>query len=442
MSTKFTIIPLSISICCVFLISQLYAQKVRSIPKSAVYSEYQQRVTTRSNHEFYVTNFGMVTYPGWIWPRGSKIQHSWGQGIWFGTKKPASFDSSIVLSLGYDINIWDSYFVPGSVDDGVLAVDELFSPVQNYIVYVSTDYSVTGTNTKSSRSADWPLRWVDKSKIPGQQGYIGDYVGNITQRKLYDPVFVSEEEMFSIYKDTDVRRNPHYRPNMGYPNNIDVQQTVLTWGSALHKDFVIFNYTIINKGGEKYTDCYLGIMATPSVGSSGSTYFYSEDPSLQLAIVSTGKNAIIGFDLLETPRVRTEMDSISLLTRYRKTIKQGDQIGAVSFAVFTSDDMKVQNYPYTLMSSGRFDSSSIIGFDGLIFSSGPFSMFPGDTARLVLCQMMVKDPGTSQSPPGFKYGDLMREIIEMDNYAQQCYSNGILKDLKEYRTLSVRIKNK
>jgi hypothetical protein len=437
-----------IVILLLYLTATADTGKNKSSVKKSSAAATQQRITTLSNNQFYVSENGVIGYDisrrsgGWWWPRGSKRVYVFGQGFWFGAKKMVDWTKRIVTSMSYDPDAGSTnYFVPGSVDDGLVSIDETILPVQKYYLYVSTDFSSSGKNLVSSRLADWPIRWTNPDRIPGRDGYFGDYTPEPASRFRYSPVVISAEDIFCIYKDTDVGKNPYYKPFTGAPLAIDVMQQIFTWGDGQHRNFVILVYTIVNKSGDTFYECFAGVASDPDIGMAVNDHggFYTPEPSRQLAYVyseqETGYPGIIGFDLFESPRVRTLEDSVLLSNQYQKTRHVGEQIGLTSFRAYQLYGPGSQYDSYNLMASGLLDTSSGPGDIRVVFASGPFTMLPGDTARFVVCQMIAPSAGKPFNGEEYDYSLFLEELLRMDSYAQECYSNERLSDLQNYAAM-------
>jgi hypothetical protein len=144
---------------------------------------------------------------------------------------------------------------------------------------------------------------------------------------------------------------------------------------------------------------------------------------------------IIGFDLFESPRVRTLEDSVLLSNQYQKTRHVGEQIGLTSFRAYQLYGPGSQYDSYNLMASGLLDTSSGPGDIRVVFASGPFTMLPGDTARFVVCQMIAPSAGKPFNGEEYDYSLFLEELLRMDSYAQECYSNERLSDLQNYAAM-------
>ena len=147
--------------------------------------------------------------------------------------------------------------VPGRIGDPLAPYDSTFNGPgwryvddPNYIVYSSLDYNTHGIDTSGSNFPDWPLRLVNGEAI---------YVADPLARSANAPAVVSDEDFFWITKDTDTRADPDYDGPGGpsVPIGVDLQTTVLSWGSGPEKDIVVFRYEISNKSGAALESCFV-----------------------------------------------------------------------------------------------------------------------------------------------------------------------------------------
>jgi len=243
-----------------------------------------RRVSRASNFEFAIYNNG-DTYGGLEcgpsqfgydctdpavtfahWPRGSF--HMIGE-----------FPSSIALAVkrGDQLMVSDAGFVypplpqefdppesepfsgtvPGRIGDTGASYDSvyqgvgwLYSDDGDYIVYSSLDYDSSGVDVSGSNFNDWPIRLVD-----GRRQYVADPLA----RSDYPPVYLSDEDMFCIFKDTDTRFDRWYDGPGGRsePIGIEVQNSIYSWGEGPGKDIVLFQYEITNKSGYLLDSCFV-----------------------------------------------------------------------------------------------------------------------------------------------------------------------------------------
>ncbi|MEW5797772.1 MAG: hypothetical protein AB1728_02090 [Bacteroidota bacterium] len=421
-----------------YAVSGQKTKKILSLGKSQV---FETGLTKISNHEFYLTNYGLYGQSpsggaaGWYWPRQSNRAYIYGAGPWFGSKKTikssTGADSVVkVVTVGYNPNSGAAWFTPGSVADGAAGLDDGDPRAANYILYRSVDYDATGKNVVDPSRPDWPVRWKNTSKTPGKDGYFGDYVANPAERAQYQAVFISQEDFFTVYKDTDVKRNPEYKPGSGYPNGIEIEQTVYSWGFSSYKDFVFFSYNVLNKSGDTLRDCYLAPAMDPDIGDAANDHnsFYFKNEGLNMAFQYTesevGYGGVLGFDFLESPKIKTSEDSVKYFQSTGRVRRVGEQIGLTTFRNWTIDiDPSGANARYDFMAANVRDGDLSAGDKRLLFATGPFTMLPNDTARVVICIMIAPSIGALASGTPVENLPFLDSLVNLDIFAQGVYDN-------------------
>jgi hypothetical protein len=397
---------------------------------------FEERLSAISNNEFYITNYGIYGHyikggnAGWFWPRQSARAYIYGQSMWFGVKRKIAGTEYKLVSVGYNPNSGAGWYVPGSIDDGLNRLDDSDPNSSKYYMYMASDFTPDGKNVKNTKREDWPIRWKNQNKIPGKNGYFGEYISNPAERSLYKPVFISQEDMFCIYKDTDVKANPEYKPNTGYPIGLDIEQTVYSWGFGPYKDFVFFVYNVMNKSGDTLRECYLAPAGDSDIGRAENDRcaFYSRDPSLNLAFEYTetevGYIGALGMDFLESPRVKTAADAALILAKTGLVRNVGDQIGLTTMRNWVIDN-DPPNGParYDFMSAGVRDIDNGPGDKRFLMATGPFTMAPGDSARTVACILLAPSRGLWNAPPDAQYSPFLDSLIALDKFAQTVYDN-------------------
>ncbi len=318
---------------------------------------------------------------------------------------------------------------PEVIDDGANALDDSDPRSAKYILYRSFDYDAEGKNVINPSKPVWPIRWKNLSQTPGKNGYLGDYVAEPAERAQYKPVYISQEDFFCIYKDTDVKRNPEYQVNSGYPLGIEIEQTTYSWGFDGHKDLVFFVFNVKNKSGNVLNDCYLAPALDPDIGSATNDRcsFYFKDSTLNLAYQYTGTEAgypgVLGFDFLESPKIKTPADSANFRAQTGRIRKVGEQIGLTTFRNWVMEnDPSGANARYDFMAANVKDGDVGAGDKRMLFATGPFTMNAGDTARVVMCVMIA--PGVGTAVPGqIESSTFLDSLVALDKYAQDIFEN-------------------
>lgn len=312
-----------------------------------VTNNFDLQFNTVSNFSFPVTNYGILfldvarNVGGGYWPRGSLNQYFFGGGIWFGARKWIPADSldpttgdtiryrrlNKLVELSYNPNSGLSWMVPGRIDDGDLIDNE---DIKKYRVYFSTDFRTSdGKPINPDDGPAWPI-W-DASKNEDDElmvdRYFGYYISDPNLRTLENypkgPAFISGEDIFSTFKDTDLNyyeKGVQFRKNLGYPMKLQFEQYIYSWGYGDYKDFIFLRYDIINYSNDTLYDCWLAPVMDVDIARAPNTAagaandfarFYDEDPALNLAVQWTRDDPMekgygfgyLGFDFLESPAV-------------------------------------------------------------------------------------------------------------------------------------------
>jgi len=338
----------------VFFISAIDSQA--AIKEQKGKKEQVQRTATQnfdlqensvSNFKFPVTNYGILFLDvakntgGGYWPRGSFNQYFFGGGIWFAAQKWVWTDTvntqtgdtiryrkqNKLVEVTYNPNSGNSWMVPGRIEDGD-AIDN--TDITKYRVYFSTDFRPSdGIALNPNEGPNWPI-W-DASKREDDRlkfdRYFGHYIPTPEERTTTfhprGPAFISGEDIFSTFKDTDLNfyeGGVQFRKNLGYPLRLQFEQYIYSWGFGDYKDFIFLRYDIINKSQDTLMDCWLAPVMDVDIALAPNTAagadndkarFYDEDPSLNLCAQWTlgnrgeaGKGfGYLGFDFLESPAV-------------------------------------------------------------------------------------------------------------------------------------------
>jgi hypothetical protein len=398
--------------------------------------------------DLYVTNYGIIGHDvrnnrgGGLWPRGTQNQYMYGGGIWFAAKKKlASGDTNKLCEISYNPNSGASWLAPGMIEDGDDAKDELAT---KYRAYFSTDFNKSsGVPNTLADGPNWPI-WntsTNPTDTLKRDRYFGFYEDDIAKRNSTEypkgPAFISGEDIFSVFKDTDMSRyegGKTIRQGQGYPMRLQYEQMIYSWGEGDYKDFMFVKYLVINKSKDTLIDCWAASaydmdIAQTTNGQNGAgndrTKFYDDDQSLNLAVQwSLGTQGelnrgfgYIGFDFLESPAVDT-------LTRFirkdKKFYPNSEQLGLVTFRNWIIDnDPKENAERYDFVSTRNRDGDNDQGDKRFLMSSGPFHLRPMDTARVVVGIIFAN------SIAGNATGTVadLAELVRKDKFAQTVYDN-------------------
>ena len=422
---------------------------------------------TVSNVDFFNSNFGMFgnnmynNSAGLFWPRGSQNMYIYAGGVWFGTQKTdASNQIHTYCEVSYDPNTGSSWMTPGSIDDGNLLKTDLISKNR---LYLSTDYNLDGTPKANNWGANWPL-WITDNTQQMQYGtYIHTYendtlLRNSTQYPM-GPLFVSDEDMYSIFKDTDLSNYVGGAGNAqinGYPLNLQYEQNVYSWASPDLQDIIILFYTIENKSNDTLNNCWFAPMfdtdllqlQTPMSWNGASNdrcRYFNENPDLNLAVMWTESNygeegkgfGYMGCSFIESPAV----DENGFIRHDQAFYEPSEQLGLKSFKNWNlAEDLIDANARYAAMSSQYIDGEYGPGDKRLMMATGPFNMLPGDKARVAvaLSFAMPAKGGEADGTTEDIVGSLIpgkcqslqannKSLVEKLNKLQAYYYQSILK---------------
>jgi len=416
----------------------------------------ENRQNKVSGVEFYSTNYGIfglnvsASVAGGIWPRGSGNAYIFGGGIWFGAEKERPTGRNRLCVIGYNPNSGASWMVPGAIPDNSPRKVPLANTPDawnRYRIYFSSDYnefSGEPVDVQDSRNrgfgAPWPIWDVSTGstlKDTNFPGYVGQYIDDINMRNRTDfpkgPAIISQEDIFSVYRDNDVSRyeklTPRQIDSLGYPIGVQIEQTIYSWGFGRYRDFIFLRYNIINRSGETLYNCYmapaLDMDIGPTPGNDRARIFIEDKnaDTLNLAIQWSDREptrfGYIGFDFLESPAV----DVDTFIRKDKPFFTESEQIGMTAFQSWPiSEDPTSPEQRYQFMASGDRDVALQPGDKRFLTATGPFHMRPGDTARVVVGIAFAN--GKSDPPTGT--GDDLEGIYRLDTFMQRVYDLNFL----------------
>jgi hypothetical protein len=379
------------------------ADKTQRLAKGVF--DYQKN--TKSNFELVTTNYGITGLDmsnvsgGGFWPRGSQNQYIFGSGFWFGAMRQALDNSGYkkLVEVSYNPNSGKSWFVPGRIEDGDTVRKDL---KDKYRLYYSTDfYNASGLPVDPSDGPNWPL-WVNDTTGRYQYGtFRHTYVLDVSQRNTgsypYGPMFVSDEDIVSTFKDTDTRYiegSPQFR---SYPLRLQGESRIYSWGSNELKDIVLQSYLITNMSDDTLMNCWFAgvydvdIAYAPNAAKGAGndrTTFFSNDSTLELAVAWSEGNmgefgkgfGYLGIAMLETPAV----DARGFIRNDKLIFEPQEQLGLATYKNWDiQEDVQEVEARYNLISTGIRDSDKGAGDKRMLIATGPFNMKPGDVARVV-----------------------------------------------------------
>lgn len=456
-------------LACLFIVlaAMDLSAKTAKLPKDKSNEEIQRTVSgafdlqlnTVSRIWFYTTNYGILGHnveqnvSGNRWPRGTYNQYIYATGIWFGCINTINDKDIKNVEISYNPNNGNSWMVPGRIEDGDKVSSDA-SDVQKYRTYFSTDYRGTGAPIISTNGEKyWPLWDVSpkNSDTPPKDtlrknNYFGVYVNDVGQRSSGDfkqPAFISGEDIFCTYKDTDLDRYDDgivSRRQKGYPLRLQYEQTIYTWGIGDYKDIMFVTYKIFNKSSKAYRDCWIATVVDADIGHYLDDYgakndfceYYKTRPELNLgyqwsAMGTTSQYAekgrgfgYLGMAMLETPAV----DNTGTLRYDKKIFPVSEQLGMKSFknweiANDISDDSKRYDF---ISTSDKVEKNKLEADIRFLASTGPFNMKPLDSTKIVTVFIYANNA---------KSGDILvgndttesAELIRKTEFAYTVYYN-------------------
>lgn len=437
-------------------------KKAKSLPKQQVQQipVFELGENHVSAIQFKLTNYGIfgldvaANSGGGFWPRGSNNQYIFGGGVWFAAMKKVQTDTGIAMNklcvISYNPNSGNSWMVPGSVKDGPEVREDL---AKKYRLYYSINFNPDGTPVDPDEYENWPI-WDTHSElvagecvkeVNGQEvfvPYYGNYVDDPADRSLEQypkgPTFISLEDIFCVYKDTDLsyyEGGAEEKARVGYPLGIDVQQMIYSWGCGDYADFIFIAYTVINQSDDTLWNCWLApamdMDITPrgvSGHSNDRVSFYFQDSTLNLAYQWTngdlGENGrgfgYIGFDFMESPIVD---ENGFVVSRISNLLPKEGELGLKTFRNWIiENDPLTDEERYDFVSAMVKDGDTGPGDKRFLMATGPFHMRPGDTARVVVGLIMAL-PATEQGLKTFPTGTVedLANLVAKDIFAQDVY---------------------
>lgn len=432
------------------------SSKVEKLP-DLLHRDYRRVFDNQDNavsrFAFKISNYGIWGFDiangrgGGVWPRGSQNQYMFAGGPWFGALKRIDRDSSLrkLVLIGYNSYSGDGWCVPGSIEDGPLVQNTTEGLYKNR-VYFSTDVSPSSGEPVPANPAlpNWPVWDTSPSDTIRINRYFGRYVNDITLRNQATfpkgPSFISEEDIFCVYKDTDLSRyegGASQRKSEGYPLGLQIEQTVYSWGFGDYGDFIFLKYLFIHPRQFRDTliNCWMGALLdvdiadtrNPILGAANDrSMYYGDAPELNLALQWTNPDrgeagrgfGYLGFNFLESPAV----DADGFIRKDKRKFVVEEQLGLVTVQDWPNDvDRRTNEERYDFLAERRKEPvASTPGDRRLLMATGPFNMIPGDSARIVLGVILAATGkgGDADGTPE----DLV-EIIRKVRFAQSVYDN-------------------
>jgi len=436
----------------IILLFIVFALFINTLSAQFSGSDVFYRVSRLSSFEFGIASAGGLYADGYVytkyfshlpigyWPRGSfhLIPQTGNKGFIFLAKKSgvasvsgANFQDVVKA----DIQGPFAQTVPGRIGDPYAGYDSLaalpgsrYILNNDYIVYSSLDYDSTGNDISGANYNDYPIREVN-----GKRKYIADPL----ERRFYPPVYTSEEDLFTIFKDTDSRAGRKNLPigDVRHPLGIEVRLYVSTWGSKPLDRVVVFEYEILNKSGVKLDSCYIGFGTGIPIGRSESSTAYlvptdyrfiqnkigdrigiqlpQYDPNLSRSWRATPTPPTIGVSYLATPRSYSGQSSTMIRAINSNQLEYIKIDSINSLYTFTApDSIKYRQYSVPPKEWFYDKNQGASNNAGLYTVCSTFPMKAGDTTTFSVALM---------------FADSLPHLFTLDDLIRKMYAHGLKK---------------
>jgi hypothetical protein len=411
---------------------------------------FDQQRNTISKIDFWTTNYGIFGFNvrnsigGLFWPRGTINQYGFAGGAWFAAlKRTRSGNLRKLVLVTYNPNSGLSWMVPGSIEDGTTE-DASSEAIQKNKTYFSTSFNETnGSNIDNVLLPGWPVWDADPDKVVREDNYYGSYINEVGNRNQNinrkGPAFISQEDIFAVYKDTELNRyegGVARRQTEGYPLGLQVEQTIYSWGFGDYADFCFIKYLFIHPASfpDTLRECWMAGVQDVDIALGTNSFlgasndlarYYEEEDSLNLAIQWTNGDrqeggrgfGYMGFNFLESPAV----DARRFIRTDKLKFPVSEQLGLETMRNWPISEDPIENEDrYNFMSSLIKDVQKPAGDARLMMATGPFNMRPGDSARIVLGLILANTAlGGEATGTTADAAELIRKV----RFAQFVYNN-------------------
>ena len=377
------------------------------------------RTTKLSNVDMFMSSNGVfgqdvkLGIGGGFWPRGSDHQYIFGGGFWFGAQKEVDGEIKTIVEIAYNPNSGQSWMIPGRIENGDKHIPD---PDRKYRLYSSTEFGKKSGEPYDSDLANWPIwrtnKAADKSAV---------YIDEVSRRNMSSypggPVFLSDEDIFCTYKDSDLdyfEKKDVNRAEEGCPLGLQFEQTLYSWNELDIKNSVVIMYNIINTSDDILNNCWFATVADADVAIKTSSYKGASNDRVRYYHEDSGKNMVVfwsdtdygeddfgymGFSYIMSPAV----DEQGFVLGNHVISDPSNQLGLVTFHDWQiMEDVKETAHRYNFISSGVIDSGGVRGDRRIMISTGPFNMRPGDTTKVALLINFALPSGGGTHDPNDK----------------------------------------
>lgn len=405
---------------------------------------FDSQPNTISRVAFYTTNYGTwglnasTNTGGVIFPRGTQNQYIFGTGFWFTAMKRVDGTLQKLCDLSYNPRTGVSWMSPGDISDGDTALTDL---AEQYQIYNSVHFNSDASSKKGV--IPW-CTWVEDNRIVGDDGYLGSYIPDITKRNTANyksgHAILSNEDIISYYKDTDLRLNEDghiLASKQGYPLRIQTTERIYSWQYGLLRNTVLIVYEIQNRSTDTLFNCSFTKVTDFDLLVNGPNWkgylndyirYYNEDPLLQLVVGWTGTDqgelgkgfGYAGVSLIETPSVDTKgfLKGFGLFPI-------SEQLGLKTFPHWTESNDPLSNSERYDFVSGNTIETKTFGPEDIrsYLTTGKFHLRPNETVRVAVAYVFANTSlGTEAN--GTKAD--MAELVSGVKIIRDSYYNGEL----------------
>ncbi len=346
---------------------------------------------------------------GASWPQPMSNKYIFGAGLWFGSIKPRDDGGEDTLvSFGYNPNSGGTEMTPtdaAHVEEGAGSPDDR--------VYVFP--------------GDWP---------PPQERFGTDTAPDGSY--LVPQEAFSLQDMWCTY--CDLGEDNHIAP--GYPQEVEVFQTVYAWNYPTNQDIFFIIYQVRNAGDDMLKGCYMGALMDPDIGVHDDDMVGLLLNTLVPGEPDTVKN--VGYagdvDNTEVPNSRGQWeDGTPGVVAYKflesPLAPNGQQLGMTAFKKFTIDIdpvtdpaqyLTMAGYDYRTGVKTPYDSVDVAEADKrFVQCSGPFDLPPGRVEKLIVATIAAPFGGEGQDWANRPIDSLVH-LAQVANQAQFIYDQGWL----------------
>jgi hypothetical protein len=334
-------------------------------------------VRVQNNGTFYNRNVPLML-PGGLWqdPTGFVDSLIFGGGIWVGAIRRVNGVLTPAVSFSYEPNAAGDLCVPGSTIFDGLAGDTAAAAVDKYRVYRSDDLV----------GPAWPMRMTSKGPV-----YIDDTGSRVSAGA---PYVVGDEDMFTIYKDSDPLQQQIVGTELAA--GVEIRSQLSFWKLSEGKDVIVVHNTIIHTSDDTLFDPVVALALDGDVNLPDDDRLKGvEDEGVHAAVFFTDRSKtdpFLGVVLLAGQHNSRRFDpGLSGLLYWdisEDPTNDSDRYNFLSTERYDTATSKVGD-ARLLMASGS--SEPLVGRDTLYFdyalfamaSQGRSALDPIDSARLL-----------------------------------------------------------